>query len=190
MLNETTIILRLTAWLLYLVVQSLFIHGIKLALYGKTEILPDESTADHGMILYPFYKFMTQSIKRKVFFQGQQLVKISNEIRSAFPSIAMYSFEHGSFLSQASNIEKQFNLKVSTDNSITQFYREINFYKFPEWIRKPTVECVVCMASFWGMFTCFFPALALYGFNLPVIVFFVCNTVLLATVNAMFNKLI
>lgn len=175
-------LILLTAYILFLFVQAIFINGIRISAVGETEILPDGSKRHGEMIFYPLYRFMTQKTYKKVFYSGEEysllLTKILDFSKDSFN-------DKESLIKSLKFIDSEIKLESFDD---MQFYKEIEFYKFSKYIRKPIIQCIICMASFWGIFT-YWPLIAyLYGINIFTLILWVINTICLSYVNYLVYK--
>lgn len=192
------------SWMLYLAFQALFINGIKLAAMGTTEILPDGTERDGEMILYPLAKELLKTKKVQVFYQDEQLAQFYAIFIANFPGLAggtldnfrlnfVNDTQRDNYQQSMPQFKKNANMasqgiQVQIGATCALFYKEYNDYVYSKWIRKPVIQCIICMASFWGLFTFLLPALALTNFNLWMIPAYVVNTVALGTVNKIFYK--
>lgn len=159
-----------TAFILYQVIQAVFINGIKLAASGSTEILPDGTHKDSEMILYPMAKFLLQKKTCKIFYKGEQLAIIFMEIKQHLNTLKglqisgnnlqlPFDLSPVDFLKVTPYLNKALGIDfILLDNGIS-VYKEFPKYRFSKWLRKPIIECVVCMGSFWGIITFLIPVL-------------------------------
>ena len=189
-------LLFIITWLVYLVLQAFLVVGIKLGASGKTEILPDGTEKDSEMLLYPIAKFLLKTVPLKIFYSGEQLGGLLEEMETFVSNLAKnlkFNGDHVLMVNgltadnvktvQAS-VEQRFGIKMIVNDVQILFYKEINKFTVPVWLRKPIIECVICMASFWGLFMCLLPGLFVFGFlNWKVYVFYVVNTVALGAMN-------
>lgn len=189
------------AWLLYLLVQALFINGIKLSATGTTEVKPDGTDYDSEMILYPVAKFLLQKTICKIFYKGEYLKQLYANLVNSFSALGganvlqdgLYfnsADQYGIFKQSAPLIGKYLPEGVEfvlTESGIT-FYKSYDQYKFSKWIRKPVIQCIVCMGSFYGLFTFLIPGLVITGWSPFVLPAYLVNTFLLASVNKVVSK--
>jgi hypothetical protein len=187
------------AWLLYVVVQAIFINGIKLSAAGSTEILPNGEEKDSEMILYPVAKFLLQKKTRKIFYSGVELEKLYTRITDQFSALGGLN-SAGSLLMFATDDQHiawkhalpmlaQFGAVPELSHNTISFYKEVTEYKFSKWLRKPVIECVVCMSSFYGIFTCLIPFFIVSHYSWLALPVYLLNTFSLACMNKIIFKL-
>jgi hypothetical protein len=201
---ETTLLFWIelfTAWLLYLVVQASFINGIKFSAMGHTEIRPDGTEQDSEMILYPLSKFLLQKTYCKIFYTGDELKNRFAEIIGKVPNLFSANItssrilfssddQYNYFLSALLNIknaQKPF-VEIDFDEHGFGFYKSYEQYRFSKYIRKPIIQCIICMGSFYGLFTFLIPLLIITHFKLVVLPAYLVNTFMLAYVNKYLYK--
>lgn len=199
---EITIILQwLAAWSLLLLAQSIFINGVYQSATGETKKRVDGSDEDSEMILYPLKKFFEKTKVVYYKYKGQQFQKLIEEIRLITPGFIFESeicnntypyfntifIELGKPFEQFYTIEKEILKKLGAkairDEIIIpikvkniaafRFVKPEDKYIYPVWLRKPIIQCIKCMSSFWGALTFWPVVLFLLGFNwLEIPVFF------------------
>lgn len=182
---EITIILQwLAAWGLLLLAQSVFINGVYQSATGETKKRVDGSDEDSEMILYPLKKFFEKQKEVLIKFEHPYLKAAQLEVWSKYKDIIEWKeellFLH--FKGYLNSLEKkrfQKNLKDSLgiqykeDDVKLILYKIDTQYVYSKWLRKPIIQCVKCMASFWGALTFWPIVLFLFGFNyLEIPVFF------------------
>lgn len=202
---EQTLLLSIyffTAWLLYLVVQAVFINGIKLSAAGSTEIRPDGTDQDSDMLLYPVAKFLLQNTSCKIFYSGEALKGLYDHLVVNMPVLAGADVAGTNLFYTSDAQRQQFDTALPSLNRFLpegclvdnhsfnglSFYKTYDVYRFPAFVRKPVIQCVVCMGSFYGLFTFLIPLLVYTHYNLIVFPAYVINTVLLACVNKIIFK--
>lgn len=177
----------LLAWGLFLLAQSVFINGIYQAATGETKKRVDGSDEDSEMILYWLKKFFEQTKTVLVPYKGYELSKIVNEIYNYDIHCGIFLFEQlengvcANTYDYWQRFKKfipqyQATCRIIIKNDVDWrffFYKEYEDYKYSKWIRKPIIQCIKCMASFWGGLSYWPVVLFLFGFNwLEVPVFF------------------
>jgi len=190
-------------FLIYLLIQALFINGVFISAKGKDTVLPDGTIEKGEMILYPIYRFLNQFTVEKVFYT---LPVIQSKVGSNFPQItggrivwdaASTQFKVILTPGQNLNIDAlktwaanllEGNVFYDAGESTIGIYQNITFYKFSKYIRKPIISCVVCMASFWSIFLFLMPALFLFGVNYKIFLIWVVNVFCLAYLNYVIFK--
>lgn len=187
---EITVILQwLTGWILFVLAQSIFINGIYQSATGETKKRVDGSYEDSEMILYQLKKFFEKT-KRCVFQykKSGSLLHLINQISPKFKEAGFDNYniiEDGIKYNTKDSLDKFKNIShlVESDFGVMVVYEscvnKITFYKFDEkyvyskWLRKPIIQCIKCMSSFWGILTFWPVVLFLFGFNwLEIPVFF------------------
>lgn len=167
------------AWAVFVLAQSMFINGIKIAATGETEIKPNGKEWNSPMILYPLAKYIDQSHLQKVYYCGtefRKLVKmLQDKFRSILPEWERLESEDGTFFfssEQAVDIMKGVgdklkvqDIETEIDGRSVRFYKEYRVYKYSKYIRMPTFGCIRCMSSFWSIFTYWLPMLLVFGYH-------------------------
>lgn len=198
----TTLLLLTATFLIYLFIQALMINGIYISAKGTTDILPDGTTADSEMILYPLYKYLNQSIQQKVAFT----LTVIKQRTNVFPIIAggtIHWIDDGPLFTlipipgqtlnlAALNSWADAYLKGHIDydevNKTIMVYQDITVYKFSKYIRKPIITCIICMASFWSIFTFLIPVILIFGWSLKIIPIWIGNMLCLSYLNYVIFK--
>jgi len=197
---------HLIEFILYVIIQAWCINGIKASASGTTIKNPDGSDRDGEMILYPFFKYLTQRTIVKLFYKSRGFHEVIKTIDSLFGDLGLdYNITDGSVVfdrtSKAAKLKwkkveeelrQQFDqdLRIEYDDwrGKLYFYKEAQKYKFSKWIRKPIIECVVCMSSFWGIFLFWIPVVCMYGFNPLIIPIGIVNTFCVAYLNKLIYR--
>jgi len=213
--------LVIMAAMFYALLQAFFINGVKISSLGSTEVDPQGKDRDGEMILYPLYKFLTQSYQRRVYYNGERLDALLDQIDKLSPWFKIvrrkdvnvsprttplpafyvtYSAMH--FRPDAYNLEKldtliedikkmdpEIIVAVNREGGFALFCKEYTEYRFSKYLRKPIIQCIVCMASFWTIFTYWIPALYFFGPSLPLVYIGIINTFVVAYLNyVVFNS--
>lgn len=191
------ILIILLTWLVYLFVQGMVINGIFLSAQGTSETLPDGKLKHSEMILYPLYRYLTQHNITNVYYRGSEFAKLVARLPDWFPkakevgkSRMLYDPEDMVLVREATGkLEKSFiGVRVDMFDTTICFYREYKTYRFSKWVRKPLIECVKCMASFWGTLLFWPAALVAVGFEWWLFPLWVINCFSLVFVNAYLYK--
>jgi hypothetical protein len=190
----------LVAWGLYLMLQSIFINGIFISSYGTSERLPNGKDLDSEMIFYPIYKWLHRQYIMKVPFIKENITlspNISLNFKIDFDDVTekgfrVYSNDEGAgdWAIAAGYMQKYHNAKTYYDHTNRRilFYKEYEEYVVSKYLRKPTFGCIICMASFWSIFTFLIPVWYLYGMGFLQIILWFANIISLAYVNYLFFK--
>lgn len=185
-MEYTTIdlLIFLLAFAAFLFCQALFINGIFISSVGETKQLPDGSFKDSEMILYPLRKYLNQKSLVRVYYTGTRLQDLLYRISIIAPiPVSDMSID------MRDEILRRLDTEIKIDES-NDFYIEIDEYRFSKYIRKPIISCIVCMASFWGLFTYWIPAFIFFHVDLYVVLLWIVNTICLSFVNYLvFKKL-
>lgn len=189
-------------WLLFLLVQAILINGIYISAYGKTTKRIDGTDDDSEMIFYPIYKFLHKTYKRRRYFVREMLDV------TTFPKIDGMVVLWDDFwqdglivrgfrvVGNASTypaekwIKEFYGGKMQYDqvNKRVAFYLEEDEYVFSKYIRKPTLGCIICMSSFWSLFTFVLPVSMLYAWNLHITLLWFADIISLAYMNFIIFK--
>lgn len=190
-----------SAFLIYLLIQAIFINGVYISAAGKSETLPDGTGADSEMILYPLYKFLSQNTEKRIYYILPQI-----KLRATtFPTIAGGVIKWDTFgpyfyvapTSGEINIgaliawaDAYLGAKVEYDEAgrTVAFYKTEPQYKFSKYLRKPIITCVICMASFWSIFTFLIPVLIVFGFSFKILPIWIGNVFCLSYLNYVIFK--
>lgn len=181
---HTQLFTMIALFTLYLLPQAMFINGIWLAASGKTEIRPDGTDHDSEMILYPLAKYFNRKKMQIVYYDGQQLADLCAVIFHSYPTLDtienLTDDQIYLWKKQQRLIEHTLDIKIYVRSTSVNFYREYSVYRFSKFIRKPLFGCVICMPSFWGIFTFLIPGLLFTHFDPLMIALYVPNTVCLS----------
>lgn len=201
-MNNEQLFNLIACFLIYLPIQSLLINGIYISAAGRTDQLPDGSSADSEMILYPLYKFLNQSVQKRVSFT----LSVIKQRIPFFPNITggtiNWSGDGPLFAltpipGQTLNLDElnkwadaYLSGKVEYDDftRTVMIYQDVTFYKFSKYLRKPIITCIICMASFWSIFTFLIPVILYFGFSLKIIPIWVGNVFCLSYLNYVIFK--
>jgi hypothetical protein len=192
-------LLTILTWIVFLLAQGFVICGIFLSAQGTSETLPDGKQKHSEMILYPLYRYLTRYQIRKIFYKGDELQKLAKKLPDWFPrahtvSKSRFSYETETMPLVAQAVERleKFmpDVKAELFETVVCFYKEYKQYRFSKWVRKPLIECVKCMASFWGTLLFWPSSLWAYGFHSWELGVWALNCFSLVFVNAyLHNKL-
>lgn len=200
---ELQLFLLTLTFLLYAIVQALIINGIFISASGSDITLPDGTVLGSEMILYPVYKFLNKSYDKAV---GYTLTEINNRIKVPLPGITGGTIDwrgDGPLFAVAPNPGQNIDptsLKVwaaaylhgaldyDEANQTIMFYQNVTFYRFSKWLRKPILTCIICMASFWSIFTFLIPVILIFGWHWQIIPIWVANMFCLSYLNYVIFK--
>lgn len=185
----------------YVLLQSLFIMGVWVAAAGDTEIMPDGKEKDSEMILYPLKKFLMQSKVRTLYFSGNQFNGLMDRIQTVLPEVN-FSIENesilldeksdsnASFFTSLNNALSQIDtqIKIRIDNNTISFYKIYQELRFSKYLRKPIIQCPMCMASFWSIFSYWIPVMYLFGFGFWYLYLGVINICCVSYCNFLLRK--
>jgi hypothetical protein len=187
----------LGCYLIFLLIQSLFINGVQISAAGETVKSPMGRDIDSEMLLYPLKKYLLQHFMIREYFTGAPAVTLAEKFFKAtglrYPVdeasgwIRVLANHESTAKLFVNGIDAEMKYDIDTAFGI-RFYKEYPQYKFSKWIRKPIIQCIICMASFWGFFTYWIPVCYLYGVNPITIFMWLVNTVCLAYVNYLIHK--
>lgn len=187
------------AALCYVLLQSLFIVGVRIAADDSTEILPNGKQRDRmGMILYPVLKYLSRTKQEKIYYEGSQFTSLISKIRIAIPDLDMIEgdgrlkiISRGQSLGIYSNkIEDTLyhidnRVKVEIEEGLLRFYRMDEQYRLNKYLRKPILQCPICMSSVWSIPSYWIPIIYKFGFNMEVLYLGAVNICIVACVNAL-----
>jgi hypothetical protein len=193
----TKIVQYLIAWCLLLISQSIFINGVYQSATGETKKRVDGSDEDSEMILYWLKKFFEQTKTTLVPYKDLALSNIIQELYNYDKESQILLFDQieGGVIANTYNNWQRFlklipqyqaNCRIKIKNNADWrffIYKEYEDYKYPVWLRKPIIQCIKCMASFWGALTFWPVVLFLFGFNLIEIPIFFADMFSLAYLN-------
>lgn len=194
------IIYALVAFILFLTLQSWFINGISTSAAGTTEKYPDGTDNDSEMILYPLKKWLTQSFTKKIYYSGDEFKKLWGDIRKKYynslPSTESNGFnvwvfnadDKDQMMQVLKKVEEEKGVKSEWNGRHVQFYKEIRFAKYSKYVRKPIIECIKCMSSFWGTLTYWPTVLMALDFGWWMFGVWIADIVILSYVNWYWHK--
>lgn len=180
----------------YVTLQSLFILGVRIAAMGTTEKLPNGKEKDSEMILYPLFKYLTQVKKTRIYYSGEEFDNLIRKIQVLLPGADIVPEDTAIKLvkddprripvlkelnSIIPKIDDQIQIDV-TGNAV-RFFKTDEVYRFNKYIRKPVIQCPICMASYWSVFSYWVPVIYFYEFNFWVLYAGVVNICAVACLN-------
>lgn len=188
----------LLAWGLLVLFQSIFINGVYQSATGDTKKRVDGTDEDSEMILYWLKKFFEK--RKEVLYQYKYnaLAKLIFEIIKAVPELSgnfgcieddridfAIAANKDLFYKNRGFIYAKCNVKIVFSNNgwCVKFYQSVEEYKYSKWLRKPIIQCIKCMSSFWGALTFWPVVLCLFGFNLLEIPIFFADVFSLTYLN-------
>jgi hypothetical protein len=190
------ILIYLVCWVLYLLCQSFLMNGIKLSSEGSSEVMPNGKVKLSEMIFAPIAEYLNESSLYKVFYEGKEFKKLIESIAIQFPELRIggrstncinIPDEHATKMWEArrKQVGNIFDVKVEISNSggMVKFYREYSDYRFSKYIRKPIIGCIICMPSFWTLWTYLVPCIAVFGFNWWTLPLYFVNALQCAYIN-------
>lgn len=137
-------------------IGSLTVTGWYFCTRGQENTLPDGTVEKTGMIFKSWYFFwMQKKGKKKIFYKEHELSKLIAEISSNYPQYSfiphLYAFETNAPFAVVNSIAEKWHIEALVKRAETYaFFKEIDQYKFPEFVRMPMVQCITCMASIYG----------------------------------------
>ncbi|QJB32260.1 transposase [Chitinophaga oryzae] len=180
----------------YIFLQSLFILGVRIAAKGAVEKLPNGKDKDSEMILFPIFKYLTRTERIKIYYSGEQFDQLARRLGVLMPEYRL-NMEDNSILlppddasrvpvlKELNNMLPKIDGKIQvevTDNSI-RFFKIDEVFKVNKYLRKPVIQCPICMASYWSVFSYWIPVIYFYGFNFWVVYAGVVNICAVACMN-------
>lgn len=183
----------------YVLLQSLFIVGVRIAADDSTEILPDGKQRDRmGMILYPVLKYLSRTKQVKIYYEGSQFTSLIGRIRMTLPNIDMIGcYDRLKIISKERSLSIYTNqiedvlynidnrIEVEMEDGLLRFYRMDEQYLLNKYLRKPVLQCPICMSSVWSIPSYWIPIIYKFGFNLEILYLGAVNICVLACVNAL-----
>ncbi|AEH02547.1 hypothetical protein [Lacinutrix sp. 5H-3-7-4] len=180
----------------YLFIESLFMVGVWISAKGGTEKMPNGKDYDSEMILYPFKKRVMKSTKDIVFYKADFLEALVKKLRVQLPEIDFKTSTNEILLTRKDSDFVAFmnllnerikridpNIVITLSETGIQFHKEYTQYKVNKYLRKPIIQCPICMSSVWSIFTYWIPILYWFGFSWPIVYLGIANTCILACVN-------
>lgn len=157
--------------------NSWVINGFYQITRGEEKEMPDGTVQSVGKILYPIKKYFDRHRVNYIQFTGDNLSLILHHIISSTPSLKNtisvingWSFDvHdvAEWEKQKGSIEKRFGIKMGMGTG--KWYvieKEIKIPIIPDWISKPFINCVHCMASLHSTYIYWPAMIMLFGFDL------------------------
>lgn len=183
----------------YVLLQSLFIVGVRIAADDSTEILPDGKQRDRmGMILYPVLKYLSRTKQVKIYYEGSQFTSLIGRIRMTLPYIDMIGcYDRLKIISKQRSLGIYTNqiedvlyhidnrIEVEMADGLLRFYRMDEQYLLNKYLRKPVLQCPICMSSVWSIPSYWIPIIYKFGFNLEILYLGAVNICVVACVNAL-----
>lgn len=181
MMEVSMIFYGVLAALIYVILQSLFIIGIRAAAKGGTEILPNGKHKDSEMILYPILKYLTKTRLTKIYYSGIEFTKLMEKLKLHTDINIMHDDEKLKVMDKGFPLTKYVEklkealLKVDPktqleiDNSLIRFYKMDEEYVVWKYFRKPIIQCPICMSSFWSIFSYWIPITYIFGMSWEVL---------------------
>lgn len=199
MVQPTEALALIAAYLIFLLLQAIFINGIKISASGDTVKSPSGKDIDSEMILYPLYKFLTQHQFIEQYYSGSELNSLLSKINEILSCGWTKSTGHVVRINDRSgslsSLMKQVNILINSEikcvdhkDGTISLYKLEKKYKYSKYIRKPIIQCVVCMASFWGIFTYWPLIYFVYGVNYFTFMLWIANTISLSYINFFIYK--
>jgi hypothetical protein len=180
----------------YVLLQSLFILGVRIAAKGTVEKLPNGKDKDSEMILFPLFKYLTRTKQTKIYYSGEQFRLLIQKLRLQMPEYRLPAEDDHILLplDDASRIPvlKAINnilpkvdgkIQVETNDHGVRFFKIDEVFKVNKYLRKPVIQCPICMASYWSVFSYWIPVIYCYGFDFIVVYAGVINICAVACVN-------
>ncbi len=186
---HTHLLYLIVLFIVYLLPQAMVINGIFLASRGSTEKLPGGFEIDGEMIFYPLRKYLEQSEDIRYYYLGKEYYDLLDKIYLQY-SFLKFSMDQElsddllfAWKKHQSLIEQNFSVKTQISRDNIMFYKEYPEYRFSKYVRKPLFGCIICMASFWGLFTFLLPALFAFHFDPIIYALYFPNTACLGYLN-------
>jgi len=198
-----------------LIFSAMVINGIYITTRGETVTAPDGTEMDRGeMVFYFFNKWLTKK-KSSYFipFKGDQLLELLFTIQKMFPSAPSVTVDENKYFIVFRNAgeipakrlmdawqlwtkdyfkSKDIVIDIRTDTEteiIFTLSEEYPVYKYSKYIRKPIVQCIKCMASFWGTILFWLANCMVWGFDVWQLIIWIPFCFALSWVNVyLFNK--
>lgn len=199
-MDANTLFNLICCFILYLPIQSLLINGIYISAAGRSETLPDGTVVGSEMILYPLYRFLNQQTQSPVFFSIKRIRELSNKLPIVpWGTIDWTKYDQAFVVTLNPGAEADLtslktwataylNAEVFYQSNQLSFYQNIPHYKFSKYIRKPIITCIICMASFWSIFTFLIPVIYLFGWDLKILPIWIGNMFCVSYLNYVIFK--
>ncbi len=179
----------------YVLLQSLFILGVRIAADGGTEKLPNGKDKDSEMLLYPLFKFLTRTKQVAVYYIGLQLEILLKQLKRVRPD---FDFSVDGEIIRLNNqgdvatpemlettlyqLEPKILIDQNEDGSF-RLYKTDEVFVVNKYLRKPIIQCPICMSSFWSIFSYWIPMIYLFGTPLWLFYLGFANICMLASLN-------
>lgn len=157
--------------------NSWVINGFFQITRGEEKELADGKIVSIGKILYPIKKYFDRYDTSEVLFTGSNLRLILHHIVSSTPSLnnsilislndktTITTASKKEWIKQKESVEKRFGVRMEFDGLDIKLFKVDKNYIVSDWIRKPVINCIHCMASVHSIYI-FWPAsIWLFGFN-------------------------
>jgi hypothetical protein len=180
----------------YVLLQSLFILGVRIAAMGATEKLPNGEDKDSEMILFPLFKYLSQVKKTRIYYTGEQWDQLLTRIRVLLPGMDIESAgdsirlerndpQRVPVLKELNNILPKIDgqIQVEVGENEVKFFKIDEVYRFNKYLRKPVIQCPICMASYWSTISYWIPVIYFFGFSFWVLYLGILNICAVACVN-------
>lgn len=179
----------------YVLLQSLFILGVRIAADGGTEKLPNGKDKDSEMLLYPLFKFLTRTKQVPVYYVGLQLETLLKQLKRVRPDfdfsvdgeiIRLNNQGDVATPEMLENTLYQLDAKILIDQNEDgsfRLYKTDEVFVVNKYLRKPIIQCPICMSSFWSIFSYWIPMIYLFGTPLWLFYLGFANTCMLASLN-------
>ena len=179
----------------YVLLQSLFILGVRIAADGGTEKLPNGKDKDSEMLLYPLFKFLTRTKQVPVYYVGLQLEILLKQLKRVSPDfdfsvdgeiIRLNNQGDVATLGMLENTLYQLEPKIVIDQNEDgsfRLYKTDEVFIVNKYLRKPIIQCPICMSSFWSIFSYWIPMIYLFGTPLWLFYLGFANICMLASLN-------
>nr|WP_321486710.1 hypothetical protein [uncultured Draconibacterium sp.] len=187
--------LAVVAMVGYVLLQSLFILGVRIAADGGTEKLPNGKDKDSEMLLYPLFKFLTRTKQVPVYYIGLQLEILLKQLKRVRPD---FDFLVDGEIIRVSNqgdvatpemlentlyqLDPKILIDQNEDGSF-RLYKTDEVFIVNKYLRKPIIQCPICMSSFWSIFSYWIPMIYLFGTPLWLFYLGFANICMLASLN-------
>jgi hypothetical protein len=215
MMSMSSLLIAALLFLVFAFIQALFINGIKAASEGTFEIMPSGKRRYKGMIFYPVAEYLTRTKLEKQFYSVKGYKLLIELIENKYPDFVMptwmqyATFYHPNKSSSrarvmvnlqdegerkaAEQFAKYLLMKEGIDHVINQegwieFFKPVTVNIQPAILRKPIIECVKCMASFWGALTYWPVVTSVFGFHYWELPVFAFDVIILVYLNFYYHK--
>ncbi len=210
-----TILVYIAAFLLFCILQALFINGVHIAMDGKEVLDKDGNIKGQGEVLYPLVREFRKATITKVYLSVDAVNKAIEFCQSKyavkFPAVRIVSFNNIGAIEYAPQ-DKQSMIPFLEQMKINEAIKYVNLdevmlaekkegmnyfvfekvetvYKYNYFIRKSIfISCIKCGSSFWGLIT--FVPLFIYleGLRWEILPLAIFNILTLVFLNVYFYK--